>query len=218
MSSELLKIDGLGDAKITFAPNAHELRDQMLAKAEEIDVVADALDADVAAGALRGITDVTREIEAGRKATKTPVLALGKRIDEAAREFSEPLGREKNRLSRLLGGYESEQRKLMLEAKRKAEAEAAEAAKEAETTGDMEAAAEKIAAAHAQVTEAAHRPEGTTVRETWKFEVEDIDALFKAAPHLCKIEPDGQAIRAAIKKNQNIAGLRIWKEAKSYTK
>lgn len=67
----------------------------------------------------------------------------------------------------------------------------------------------------AEATVALSRPAGATVRETWCFEVTDIKALYAAAPYLVTLEPNGAAIRAAIKTNQNIPGLRVWKEAKS---
>jgi hypothetical protein len=53
------------------------------------------------------------------------------------------------------------------------------------------------------------------LNQPYKFEITDINALFKARPDLCVIEPNGAAIRAQIPHNQNIPGLRIWQEAKA---
>lgn len=203
-------------------PDAIALRDDLLSQAAEITSVGDALDADLAAGVLRSISGATKDVENARKAVKAPVLDLGKRIDGVAKEFAGQLEVEQKRISRLLGDYEAAERRKQQEAERRARQEEAErlmAAEQAAKEGDetaIEDAAKDIAEIRSQVTTAAHRPEGTAVRETWCFEVEDIQALYKAAPYLCKIEPDSTAIRAAIKKDQNIPGLRIWKEAKSY--
>ena len=59
------------------------------------------------------------------------------------------------------------------------------------------------------------KPEGVAVRSLWKFEVTDINALFKARPDLCVIEPHNANIRAQIPYNQSLPGLRIWQEAKA---
>lgn len=67
----------------------------------------------------------------------------------------------------------------------------------------------------AVATIAPTKPEGVAVRQSYKFEVTDIKALFKARPDLCVIEPNNAAIRAQIPHNQNIPGLRIWQEAKA---
>lgn len=51
-----------------------------------------------------------------------------------------------------------------------------------------------------------------------KFEVEDITALYEAAPYLVKLEPNTAAIKAALKqlgKDQRLPGVRHWREAKT---
>jgi len=218
-NTTLIHVGDLGETEIALLPEAIELRDKLLSQAAEVTAVADAFDADCAADVLKAITVATKAIETTRKEVKAPVLDLGKRIDGVAKEFSGRLDEEKSRISKLLGAYEAMERKKREEAERIARNEAIAKIKEAESTGD-ESRIEKANTESAQImsaaAEVAHRPEGTAVRETWEFEVTDIDALYKAAPYLCRIEPDGPAIRAAIKKNQNIPGLRVWKEAKSY--
>ena len=62
---------------------------------------------------------------------------------------------------------------------------------------------------------AAIKPEGVALRQSWKFEVVDINALFMARPDLCVIEPNNAGIRAQIPHNQSLPGLRIWQEAKA---
>lgn len=220
----LIEISNLAEVEVNLQPEAIQARDALLVRLSQATEVTDELDADYAADVLKEVTVAVKDMEATRKEVKAPVLDLGKRIDATAKDFATSLKSEKTRIEKMLGSWEANQRRIREEAQRK-EREAQEAArKEAEQAlaeGDDEAAAkaaDKIAESKAVVEASAHRPEGTAVRETYKFEVENLDALFKAAPHLCKIEPDNTAIRAAIKKSQSIAGLRIWKEAKSYVR
>lgn len=211
-------------AEITLLPKAQELQNLLLNQSRTVKSIEDAFDAECAADVLKNLTQAVKEMETARKEVKAPVLDLGKSIDAVAKSFTNLLEKEKSRISKILGAYEAEQRRIRQEAERKAR-EAEEAARrEAEKAlaqGDEKAAtvaAEKIATSQAQVAESSHRPEGTAVRETWQFEVTDMNALYDAAPHLCRVEPDNAAIRAAIKKSQSIPGLRIWKEAKSYVR
>lgn len=221
---ELIHVGDLEKIEVTLLPRGSEIKKVLLGQARTIESVADAFDAECAADALRNVSNALKDMEATRKAVKAPVLALGKRIDDTAKEFAADLETHKTRISRLLGDYEAAERKKQQDAERQAreaERQRLMAAEEAAASGDesaMEDAANDIAEIRTQTAESSYRPSGTAVRETYQFEVTDIEALFKAAPHLCKIEPDNAAIRAAIKKNQNIAGLRIWKEAKSYTR
>ena len=224
MSTELITVGDVAGTEVVLAESALELRNNLLQQAQGVTAVVDALDAEFAASVLKDITSATKDVENARKSVKAPVLDLGKRIDETAKEFSGELDVEKQRISGLLGTYEAAERKKQQEAERRARAEEASrmmAAEEAAKSGDENAmadAAQDIAEIRGQVSASAHRPSGTVVRETWQFEVTDIKTLYAAAPHLCNIEPNGSAIRAVIKHNQDIAGLRIWKEAKSHVR
>jgi hypothetical protein len=219
MDTTLITVGDVTSTEVALVDSAVALRDDLLAKAREVTAIADAFDAECAADVLRSITGATREVETARKAVKAPVLDLGKRIDDVAKQFSGDLSVEANRISRMLGSYEAEERRKQQEAERAARAEEEKRRREMEaatTDEDRHEAAREIVNIKSEVAAVAHRPEGTAVRESWQFEVTDINALYTAAPHLCTIVPDNTAIRAAIKKSQNIAGLRIWKEAKSY--
>lgn len=234
--STLLTVSGLQHAQLDLAPGATERRDQALAHAAMVTTIGDAFEADLAAGTLKEVTDLCREVEAARTAIKAPVLELGRKIDGIAKDFSSKLEAEKSRIGRVLGEFQAAERAKAEEARRAAEAEArrkaeeaAKAARAAEmATNQAEAdraqqeAAKKEAEAQAAALAAAEArpvvPEGTTTRRNWKYEVTDLAALFKARPDLCVIEPNAAAIRAQIPHNQNIPGLRIWTEAKTTTR
>lgn len=218
--TSLIKVGKLDEIEVSLLPEASDLKKHLLGEASGVEKIEDAFDAVCAAEVLKKLSKATREIESARKEVKSPVLDLGKRIDGVAKDFSGDLKEHEKRISRLLGSYEAEQRRIREEAARR-ERERQEAAKRDLASEDEEvvkAAEESLEKSAAAIEASAHRPEGTAVRESYQFEVTDINALFKAAPHLCKIEPDNAAIRAAIKKSQDIPGLRIWKEAKSYVR
>ena len=230
--STALTLTGLQNAQIDIIPEVYTRRDVALLEARQVTTISDAFDADIAADALRGVSNLWKEVEAARKIVKGPVDDLVKKIQETAKTFCADLVIEEDRLKRLLGDHQAaEQRKadkLRREAQDEADrlareaAAAARAAERATTDGQAEqaqkaAAAAEVAAVEARVAVAEVKreaPAGTVLRQTFKFEVTDINALFKARPDLCVIEPNGAAIRAQIPHNQNIPGLRIWQEAK----
>jgi hypothetical protein len=231
--SAALTLSGLQNAQIDILPEVYTRRDVAVLEARQITSIGDAFEAESAADALRAVSTIAKEIEEARKIVKDPVLALGKKIDETAKTFVADLITEKDRLQRLLGDHQAaEQRKadkLRREAQEEADrlareaATAARAAERATTDGQAEQAQQAAAVAEVKAIEARvavadikrEGPKGFVLNQPYKFEVTDINALFKARPDLCVIEPNGAAIRAQIPHNQNIPGLRIWQEAKA---
>jgi hypothetical protein len=231
--STALTLSGLQNTQLGIIPEVYTRRDVAVLEARQITSIGDAFEAESAADALRAVSTIAKEIEEARKIVKDPVLALGKKIDETAKTFVADLITEKDRLQRLLGDHQAaEQRKadkLRREAQEEADrlareaAQAARAAERATTDGQAEQAQQVAAQAEVKAIEARvavadikrDGPSGTMLRQAYKFEVTDINALFKARPDLCVIEPNNAAIRAQIPHNQNIPGLRIWQEAKA---
>lgn len=233
MSTPALTLTGLQHAQIDLAPDAFERRSVALNAAARVPAVEDAMDAEDAADALRLLSGLVKEVEAARKVVKAPVLDLSKKIDDTAKDFVAEVAAEKARIETALGTYQAAEQRRADAARRAAQDEAdrlaREAAKaqreadratnagEAERTQQVAAQAE-TAAIEARVVAAEiapAKPAGVAVRQPWKFEVTDINALFKARPDLCVIEPNNAGIRAQIPHNQNIPGLRIWQEAKA---
>ena len=233
MSTAALTITGLQHAQVELAPDSYERRSIAMNAAARVPAVADAMDAEDAADALRLLGALVKDVEAARKVVKEPVLELGKKIDTTAKEFVADVVAEKARIETALGTFQAaEQRRADAErraAQEEADRLAREAAKaqreadratnqgEADRTQQVAAQAE-TAAIEARVAAAEIapvKPSGVAVRQPWKFEVTDIKALFAARPDLCVIEPNNAGIRAQIPHNQNIPGLRIWQEAKA---
>ena len=65
---------------------------------------------------------------------------------------------------------------------------------------------------------AEHKPSGMTTRRVMRVEVTDIHALYKAAPHLVKLEANLAAIKATCFPEHPVAGLRLYYEDQTVTK
>lgn len=216
--------------EIELTPAAFNARTVALAASGNVKAIASVADLDNAAAALTQVAALVRSVEASRKDVKAPVLDVGRRIDMVAKEYLEPLETEKKRLETIVGAYQEAARRKA--EKERAEAAAAQAAaiaemqaKQAEAleAGDEEAAdaaraeaADKIAESQLKVIEKeGPRLDNITTRTSWKFEVTDIMALFKARPELVLMSPNNAAIRAVVKAENGkpTPGLRIWQEA-----
>lgn len=244
MSGELIAVTGVGDVQIVIEPSAREQRDALLAEAAEITTVANNFDQEVAVGVLARLEDISRGVEKARKSVKEPVLEVGRRIDGVAREFSDLIVAEAGRIGKLIATYrqtlqaaiakkeaEEQERRIQLieEANRekaRLEAEAAKATTEGQRQAAEAKATELVRQTNAALVEskqaevnAKMRPAGIVERATWKFDVEDIAKVYKARPDLCLIEPNGNAIRGAIKAGlRQCPGLRIFKDSKVTTR
>lgn len=215
---------------------AKSLRDSLLKQAVTVTTVTDRLDADDATAVLRNLSKFEKEIEASRESVKAPVLKVGREIDALAKDLLADIRAHMNRISRLCGSFEAEERRKADDAAQAARNEAARIAFEA-------AKATRLAVAQAPTPEAANRaadaisnkaqtaiaevksaaiaiappkPAESQLRSTICFEVTDMAALYKSHPMLVTLEPNGTAIRSILKANPNIQipGLKHWVEEK----
>lgn len=230
-------LDLIGDTPLVcLADDATPKRDEALTEARKIKTVEDAFDAECAADAMRQLKDLSRGVEDARKIVKEPVLKLGRQIDGLAKDFCEPLDAEYKRIGTLLGGYQRREKEKAEAAERKAREEAERIQREAEndvlrlkrdalanakSEEDIAAINQKadeildkaqIAAAETLAVSGPVKPKGTAVRTMLKFEVTNIEALYASHPECVRLEPNGEVIRALIKYNRNIPGLRVWEE------
>lgn len=228
-----ITLTGIDHAQIEIAPGSSARRADILATTRAVTAVADAMDAAIAADALRLVSGIVKEVEASRVEIGKPVLEVTRKINALAKEFTTDLADEKSRLERILGEYQAGEERKADAARRVAQDEAdtlARAAAQAQRAADraptetaQEHAQQAAAQAESKAIEArviaaeiaAIKPEGVALRQSWKFEVTDINALFNARPDLCVIEPNNAGIRAQIPHNQSLPGLRIWQEAKA---
>lgn len=155
--SELITVDGLNTVSISSTEEARQARDSLLVATATVVVVNNTEQATVAANVLKDLKALTRSVEASRVAVKAPILEQGKKIDALAKELTNRLELEGNRISQLLGGYQAEQNRIAEEAKRKAWEEedrirryAAKAQAEAEAKAQAEADALALKEARAR--------------------------------------------------------------------
>jgi hypothetical protein len=107
----LVLTPSLGDTQISVLESVRATRDSLVTRAAEISTVTDRLDADDATQVLKDLSAFSKDIEAQRTAAKAPVLELGRKIDALGKELVATIDQEKNRLSRLIGSFESEERR-----------------------------------------------------------------------------------------------------------
>jgi hypothetical protein len=236
MSAALIITPGIGSAIVTAAEAARHKRDDLLTAAGLVTTVADRIDADDAMEVFRSLKGFSKEIETQHRVAKAPVLDLGRKIDAIGKELVAKIDTEANRIGKVIGAYEQEERRKAEDARRAAEAEAAKIAAEAERQAALarakvrtdeerarvtDAVVEQAAAQIVQVRQAAAaiappKTEGLRLNDRVCFEVDDVKAMYAAFPELCVIEPNGAAIRAILKANPElkVPGLRHWREAK----
>lgn len=232
MSKDLqIVVEGsLPHPSITICHEAENAKRQALEGAATVTAIEGVTDLDRAATALTSLKSLIKAVEDSRKEVKAPVLDVGRQIDGVAKAYCEELEAEARRLSIMVGSYQEAARRkaererqeaaraqaeAMAEMQRK-QAEAMAAGDEAAADAARAEAADKIAAAQIAVANAeGPKPEGIVTRTSWKFEVVDMNALFRARPELCLLEPNNAAIRAVIKASNGAAipGLRLWQEA-----
>lgn len=236
MSESILITPSLGTALVSAAESARTERDALLHQAALVTTVADRIDADDATNVLRNLKGFLTAIEAQRTAAKAPVLDIGRRIDALAKELVDEVSGHANRISRVIGTFETEERRRAEETRRAAEAEAQRVAAEAQRKADEARRNAKTAEAADRAADAVNevaqqqivslkqtaasatvpKQAGTQVREDVCFEVTDIKKLYADSPHLVTLEPNGSAIRAILRANPNlqVPGLRHWRESK----
>lgn len=236
MASEL-QLHGIDKPSVLISPEAHEAKRVALVTAGACTEVTDIDSQTAASQAQAALKNLIRQVEASHTEIKAPVLKIGREIDGIKNTFLTELTAEERRLSLLVGAYQEAQ----LRRKRQAEEEARRKEQERlallkreeldrikqETAGrtgtllpDMETIRQRTVDEVASIRQTAANaavaaPSGSMVRKSWKFEVTDIAALYKAAPELCIVSPNNAAIRAIIKSNQNVPGIRVWSETVS---
>ena len=232
--STQLQVVGIGSPSVVISPAAYEAKRVALQLAAAVTEVTDLASQTAAAQALATVKGLADQVEQSRKIVKDPVLKIGKEIDSTASTFTTELTIEARRLSLLVGNFQDAERRKAQQAAeetRKAEQQRIEQQKAEERaragqevkgrTGTLSqdlqqiqtrAAADVAQIRQAGINAAVAAPTGATIRKSWKFEVTDVQALFKSNPTLCTIEPNNAAIRAVIAHNQAIPGLRVWSE------
>jgi hypothetical protein len=235
MSTELLhveilsKVIGTTDEAQILASNLHN-------ELAEVVVVDSPATQAVATDKARNAQGFLKQLEASRKEVKAPIIEIGRKIDELAKELAGPVEAEMKRVGTLVAKFQQAEA-VRVEAERRerqrAEAEAMEAARkaaeaerraaeamkdEAGLQAAIKAEAEakqKEADMYRTLTAPAPAPikaEGSVTKKVLRYEVTDIAAAFNAAPHLFTVEIKPSAVNATCNINTKIPGIRFWEE------
>lgn len=119
-----IAVSGVDLVKVEVSEDAYAKRNAVIDTADFcLDAITDADTEAEIVNALREINRLLKLAEDGRKEAKTPALDLGRKIDEAAKTFVEPLEVAKKRLSGIHLTWVTEQQRIAREAEEKRQAE-----------------------------------------------------------------------------------------------
>jgi hypothetical protein len=185
--------------QLTIADEAIQRKAEILSASSTIQIVGDNDESAVAQRHTRQLAAMRIEVEKSRKLVKEPVNRIGKMIDQAAAEFLIEINAEEGRIKRLIGNHAEEVLRIKAEkeAAERAAFEAARAAREAAEEGGIAAviAAKKAAAEKLEASaEVATTKVAEGVRFAWDFEVDDISAVYRAAPEFITLEIKRSAV------------------------
>ena len=141
-TTEALILSGTG-YELEVAPNIIEQKTELLKFSALIVTVTDPVSSDSAGQQIKKLAAMRNLVEKSRTTVKAPVLAVGKRIDDLAKEFQAALNEEENRLKRLQGDYAAA---VLAERNRILREQEAQRQAEAKRLADEKAAADKIEA------------------------------------------------------------------------
>lgn len=233
--TELITVD-IVDQGIRTTDEARSLAYNLEQSLSAITVVDSPATQAAATDTARDAQAFLKRLEASRKAVKAPVLEIGRKIDDLATELASPVKTEMNRVGQMVAKFQTaeamrvekerrereERERAAMQAKIEADRKAREAEMKMASDADLEKALEaeqeakrKEAAMYAELTKpqpTAVKATGAVTRKVLRYEVTDIHALYLAAPHLVKMEPNIMAIKSTCKPTDTIPGLKLWEE------
>jgi len=236
MDSDIINLTNISDAQISIPQNVFNKKFELLGLSATIVAVGSFEEQESATQVLNSIYKLLKDVETARKSVKSPVLELGRKIDELAKDFSGELESEKNRISRVIGSYVAEQerkrlaeeRRLREEAERKhrEEEEAQRKAQEqAKAKGEESPPPPQVQTVSVAVNPISQRRKiaGQRIIKVRKFEITDVSVLLKSHPEL--FSPDESKIKNFIRNinlepgevddGETVAGLKLWDETKA---
>lgn len=174
-----------------------ELKGPVIALGKKIDGVAE----DYVSGILAEVVRVEALVTGW-------MVAERRRVEEEERKRQQELARLRAEEERKLREAEVAQAKADTVTDPDEVYAAVEAAVDAET--DAQRIAEQAREVIVAPSPEAVRVKGMMSKQKLEWEVTDIKALYLAAPHLCKLEPNAAAIRAIITETTKLPGLKVW--------
>lgn len=119
-----IAVKGVSSVQVEIAADAYARRKSVIEAADFAPKTITCADTrQEVATALADVNRILKEVEKGRTEVKAPVLALGRKIDSAAEEFSAPLAAAQKRLQTVLTEDAKEQARIACEAEEKRQTE-----------------------------------------------------------------------------------------------
>lgn len=180
--------------------------------------IADDTEEGMAVDYLSKIKSFQKETEAARVAHVDPFNTLVKRVNGIFKPIGTSLENAEKAIKEKVKFYRMEKERVRQEeeARRLKEYQEKVAAEQAAAKAKGESA--PIIAPPPTILPAAQTTRGevgaTTASKFWNYEVTDLAALYVARPDLVTLEVKRRETLAAITKNQNIPGLRIFEDMK----
>ena len=220
-----LQLFSASGTDVTFAPDAHTLRESALAAGALIARVDSAESNAAADAAMKGLKSLMSDVEKTRKKVKEPYLEACRLIDGAAEKFIADVADEFRRLQRATADWQTAQLERVKEQERRRQEEMRRIDVNAQGISEDERQRREQEAMMIQPV-APTTVKGQTVREEWGWEVTDIYALVRAHPACVKIEPRAAEIKALlsvlpvdpVKGTPVVAGLRVFSQVKVNTR
>jgi hypothetical protein len=209
---------------VSFDATAAELKENALAAAALIGRVNSPEEQAEAVEAQKALKSLLDQVEKSRKHAKEPVLAFSRDIDAKAKAFCADPAKELERVSILIGNYQTflERKRMaeeqkrnaeLLEIERKKQEELAAATKPEQLEEIDERYCNEVAAMKPPLQVV--RADGQVVNEDWDFEVIDAWALCRAFPNCIKPEPIRSEIKRMLNAGHKLPGVKAEKKIKS---
>lgn len=194
-TTETLILDGEG-YNLIVAPEAEAMKQELIARAQEIQIVNDPAASDAAKARIKELASVRIAVEKCRNSVKKPIIQIGKDIDAKAKEYLAEIQVEEDRLSKKVGDYalavEEIRRKALREAeeRRRKEAEEARLLEEQRLRAEREKeAAEKAAREAEWADDEETKAKAAEAEAKAKLESEEAERKAKAAEEQSKAAP-----------------------------
>ena len=216
-STLILKDTTLGVPVI--ARSALKLKQDALAAAKPVKRVENPEEQQLAVAVLKDLKSIRKAMEDTRKLVKAPVIELGKKIDDTARDFMQELDREENRVQGLINHYQREELRKQREVEQELERQRQETARlEAEAQKQRETAelavdpdAQRAAAREAARLEkeaeerrldeelvgtiTVAKPAGLIVKQRLDFQILDPHVFMEAYPQFWTWHADTETLK-----------------------
>lgn len=118
-----LIVTKLAEVSVELSPDILNRRESAISTAKTITAIGGQWELEDAVTCLKSLQSLSKLAESSRTEVKAPVLELGRTIDGKAKEFSQPIDAEVQRINRLVTAYQSEQQRKAQESERARQAE-----------------------------------------------------------------------------------------------